>query len=183
MKSYYSQNKKGFFLAYVNIIVFIFIFFITFTQIIISSKIDFFKKNKVSNENIFELEFLDKIVSKELETIELYYKNNKIPDINYFFDTSTDNNKIFLLKNYEDRISLGGYRIYNDEKNSNYYNVLVKKLRNRNKTLTIQYIKEIKISNITYSLYATVKYQTNYSKFPEDLNFLEIERIWIKAND
>lgn len=132
---------------------------------------------------MISLHILDSIVSKELKTIELYFKNNKIPEINYFFDSNNNFNKIFLLDKFEDRISLGGYKIYQDEARIKYSNILIKKLENLKENLDIHYIKEIKIDNSSYSLYATINYKTNFSKFPESLTFHKIKRIWIKEND
>lgn len=175
--------KKGFFTVYVLFLLSIFLFFITITQIIINSKIDFFKNTQVSTKNVFDLQILDTIITTELKVIESYSKDNKILEINNFFDSDINNNKIFLIRRYEARISLGGYTIYNDGENVNYYNSLIKKLEKGIENIDIHYVKKINIDNASYSLYATINYKTNFSNLPENLTFFKIKRIWVKEND
>lgn len=185
MKKIYLYNKnKAFILVYTIFIIFLVISFILLSQLVVNSKASIYLNTIKYNASIKEIELLESIISKELETIEMYIHQNKILKIENFFDSSIDNNKIFLLSDYTNRISIAGYRIIDDIKNVDYSNSLREKLnKNLKNNINLHFIKTIEIEDEKYSIYATVNYKTDYSKKAEDLKEEKLKRIWIKKND
>lgn len=183
-KIYLFHKNKAFILVYTIFIIFLVISFILLSQLVVNSKTAIYLNTIKYDKSIKEINFLDSIINEELKTIEMYMLENKISKIENFFDSSIDNNKIFLLSDYANRISIAGYRIIDDNENINYLNFLKQKLNeNLKNNINIHFIKTIKIENEEYSLYATVNYKTNYSKEIEDLKEEKLKRIWIKKND
>lgn len=183
-KSYLFPKNKAFTLAYTVLVITLVISFILLSQLIINSKLSIYQNTVKYDNNLKELDFLDSIVSQELKNIEMYMLENKISKIEDFFDSSIDNNKIFMPADYENRISIAGYKILDDTKNSNYLDLLSKKLKeNFKNNINLHFMKTIQVENDKYIIFATVNYKTDYSKEPEDLKEEKLKRIWIKKDD
>lgn len=183
-KIYLFHKNKAFILVYTIFIIFLVISFILLSQLVVNSKTAIYLNTIKYDKSIKEIDFLDSIINKELKTIEMYMHENRISKIENFFDSSINNNKIYLLSDYDNRISTAGYRIIDDSENINYSNFLKQKLNeNLKDNINLHFIKTVKIENEEYSIYATINYKTNYSKKIEDLKEEKLKRIWIKKND
>ena len=102
-----------------------------------------------------------------------------------FLNSRQDKNgeKIFLIEEYNKRISFGGYRLLEDEKGKNYYNYLKDKIKGMYKPkVNVHFIKNIKIADKNYSLFATVEYEIGSSREPDTLHNGILTRMWIKEN-
>lgn len=185
MKKIYLYHKnKAFILVYTIFITFLVISFILLSQLVVNSKLAIYLNTLKYDSSTKEINFLECIINKEFKTIEMYMHENKISRIESFFDSSIDNNKIFLLPDYADRISVAGYRIIDDTENIDYSNLLKQKLNeNLKNNISLHFLKTIKIEDEEYSIYATINYKTYYSKEVKDLKEEKLKRIWIRKND
>ena len=100
-----------------------------------------------------------------------------------FIALSKDKKYIFSLDKYKDRISLGGYRLLEDNENINYSEYLNKKIINYStERCPVHFYKKIKIKEKTYSIKVTIKYKIGNIKNIDYLSEPIIERIWIKED-
>ena len=162
MKKYCTMNKnKAFIFLQVIIISFLFISLTLFIQILLNSRFNLYKTDIKTKESLQECDFLDKIIKQEFKNIE----------------------EIFLIDEYNKRISFGGYRLLEDENGKNYYNYLKDKIKKMYKTkVNVHFIKNIKIMDKFYSVFATVEYEIGSSREPDSLHNGILTRMWIKEN-
>ena len=68
-------------------------------------------------------------------------------------------------------------------KEKNYYNYLKDKIKGMYKPkVNVHFIKNIKIADKSYSLFATVEYEIGSSREPDTLYNGILTRMWIKEN-
>ena len=130
MKKYYTINKnKAFIFLQVIIISFLFISLTLFIQILLNSRFNLYKTDVKTQENFQDYDFLDEIIKQEFKNIEEKINNREIKDAIGYIVLSENGEKIFLINDYNKRISFGGYRLLEDEKGKNYYNYLKDKIK------------------------------------------------------
>ncbi len=184
MKKYCTMNKnKAFIFLQVIIISFLFISLILFIQILLNSRFNLYKADIKTEESLQECDFLDKIIKQEFKNIEEKINNREIKDVMEYISLSENREKIFLINEYDKRISFGGYRLLEDENGKNYYNYLKDKIKKMYKTkVNVHFIKNIKIMDKFYSVFATVEYEIGSSREPDSLHNGILTRMWIKEN-
>ena len=126
-----------------------------------------------------------KELKKEIDdkNIEEKINNREIKDVTEYISLSENGKKIFLIDEYNKRISFGGYRLLEDENGKNYYNYLKDKIKKMYKTkVNVHFIKNIKIMDKFYSVFATVEYEIGSSREPDSLHNGILTRMWIKEN-
>ena len=157
MKKYCTINKnKAFIFLQVIIISFLFISLTLFIQILLNSRFTLYKTD---------------------------IKNREIKDAIGYIVLSENGEKIFLINDYNKRISFGGYRLLEDQKGKNYYNYLKDKIKGMYKPkVNVHFVKNIKIADKNYSLFATVEYEIGSSREPNTLHNGILTRMWIKEN-
>ena len=70
-----------------------------------------------------------------------------------------------------------------DEKGKNYYNYLKDNIKGMYKLrVNVHFVKNIKIVDKNYSLFATVEYEIGSSREPDTLHNGILTRMWIKEN-
>ena len=130
MKKYYTINKnKAFIFLQVIIISFLFISLTLFIQILLNSRFTLYKADVKTQENFQDYDFLDEIIKQEFKNIEEKINNREIKDAIGYIVLSENGEKIFLINDYNKRISFGGYRLLEDQKGKNYYNYLKDKIK------------------------------------------------------
>ena len=83
------------------------------------------------------------------------------------------------FKNIEEKIN----RLLEDGNGKNYYNYLKDKIKKMYKTkVNVHFIKNIKIMDKFYSVFATVEYEIGSSREPDSLHNGILTRMWIKEN-
>ena len=184
MKKYCTMNKnKAFIFLQVIIISFLFISLTLFIQILLNSRFNLYKTDIKTEESLQECDFLDKIIKQEFKNIEEKINNREIKDVTEYISLSENGKKIFLIDEYNKRISFGGYRLLEDENGKNYYNYLKDKIKKMYKTkVNVHFIKNIKIMDKFYSVFATVEYEIGSSREPDTLHNGILTRMWIKEN-
>ena len=184
MKKYYTMNKnKAFIFLQVIIISFLFISLTLFIQILLNSRFTLYKTDVKTQENFQDYDFLDKIIKQEFKNIEEKINNREIKDVTEYIALSENGEKIFLIDEYNKRISFGGYRLLEDKNGKNYYNYLKDKIKKMYKTkVNVHFIKNIKIMDKVYSVFATVEYEIGSSREPDSLHNSILTRMWIKEN-
>ena len=144
---------------------------------------DSYKTDIKTQENFQDYDFLDEIIKQEFKNIEEKINNREIKDAIGYIVLSENGEKIFLINDYNKRISFGGYRLLEDEKGKNYYNYLKDKIKGMYKPkVNVHFIKNIKIADKSYSLFATVEYEIGSSREPDTLHNGILTRMWIKEN-
>ncbi len=184
MKKYYTMNKnKAFIFLQVIIISFLFISLTLFIQILLNSRFNLYKTDVKTQKNFQDYDFLDGIIKQEFKNIEEKINNKEIRDVTEYIVLSENGEKIFLIEEYNKRISFGGYRLLEDEKGKNYYNYLRDKIKRMYKPkVNVHFLKNIKITDKSYSLFATVEYEIGSSREPDTLHNGILTRMWIKEN-
>ena len=184
MKKYCTINKnKAFIFLQVIIISFLFISLILFIQILLNSRFTLYKADVKTQENFQDYDFLDEIIKQEFKNIEEKINNREIKDAIGYIVLSENGEKIFLINDYNKRISFGGYRLLEDQKGKNYYNYLKDKIKGMYKPrVNVHFVKNIKIADKNYSLFATVEYEIGSSREPDTLHNGILTRMWIKEN-
>ncbi|CDA08889.1 hypothetical protein ACDQ58_10475 [Fusobacterium animalis] len=184
MKKYCTINKnKAFIFLQVIIISFLFISLTLFIQILLNSRFNLYKTDVKTQENFQDYDFLDEIIKQEFKNIEEKINNREIKDAIGYIVLSENGEKIFLINDYNKRISFGGYRLLEDQKGKNYYNYLKDKIKGMYKPrVNVHFIKNIKITDKNYSLFATVEYEIGSSREPDTLHNGILTRMWIKEN-
>ena len=147
MKKYCTMNKnKAFIFLQVIIISFLFISLTLFIQILLNSRFNLYKSDVKTQENFQDYDFLDEIIKQEFKNIEEKINNREIKDVTEYITLSENGEKIFLIEEYNKRISFGGYRLLEDEKGKNYYNDLKDKIKGMYKPrVNVHFVKNIKI--------------------------------------
>ena len=70
-----------------------------------------------------------------------------------------------------------------DEKGKNYYNDLKDKIKGMYKPrVNVHFVKNIKITDKIYSIFATIEYEIGSSREPDSLHNGILTRMWIKEN-
>ena len=184
MKKYCTMNKnKAFIFLQVIIISFLFISLTLFVQILLTSRFNLYKTDVKTQENFQDYDFLDEIIKQEFKNIEEKINNREIKDVTEYIALSENGEKIFLIGEYNKRISFGGYRLLEDENGKNYYNYLKDKIKKMYKTkVNVHFIKNIKIADKNYSLFSRVEYEIGSSREPDSLHNGILTRMWIKEN-
>lgn len=184
MKKYCTMNKnKAFIFLQVIIISFLFISLTLFIQILLNSRFTLYKTDIKTQENFQDYDFLDEIIEQEFKNIEEKINNREIKDAIGYIVLSENGEKIFLINDYNKRISFGGYRLLEDQKGKNYYNYLKDKIKGMYKPrVNVHFVKNIKITDKNYSLFATVEYEIGSSREPDTLHNGILTRMWIKEN-
>ena len=184
MKKYCTMNKnKAFIFLQVIIISFLFISLTLFIQILLNSRFTLYKTDVKTQENFQDYDFLDEIVKQEFKNIEEKINNREIKDVTEYITLSKDGEKLFLIDNYNKRISFGGYKLLEDEKGKNYYAYLKDKIKGMYKSkVNVHFVKNIKIVDKVYSIFATVEYEIGSSREPDTLYNGILTRMWIKEN-
>ena len=179
MKKYCTMNKnKAFIFLQVIIISFLFISLTLFVQILLNSRFNLYKTDVRTQENFQDYDFLDEIIKQEFKNIEEKINNREIKDVTEYITLSENGEKIF-----NKRISFGGYRLLEDEKGKNYYNHLKDKIKGMYKPkVNVHFVKNIKIADKDYSLFATIEYEIGSSREPDTLHNGILTRMWIKEN-
>ena len=125
MKKYCTMNRnKAFIFLQVVIISLLFISLTLFVQILLNNRFNLYKIDVKVQENFQDYDFLDEIIKQEFKNIEEKINNREIKDVTEYITLSENGEKIFLIEEYNERISFGGYRLLEDEKGKNYYNHL-----------------------------------------------------------
>ena len=184
MKKYCTMNKnKAFIFLQVIIISFLFISLTLFIQILLNSRFNLYKTDIKTEESLQECDFLDKIIKQEFKNIEEKINNREIKDAIGYIVLSENGEKIFLINDYNKRISFGGYRLLEDQKGKNYYNYLKDKIKAMyKKSFNVHFIKNIEIADKKYSIFATVEYEIGSSKETDSLHNGILTRMWVKEN-
>ena len=184
MKKYCTMNKnKAFIFLQVIIISFLFISLTLFIQILLNSRFTLYKTDVKTQENFQDYDFLDEIVKQEFKNIEEKINNREIKDVTEYITLSKDGEKLFLIDNYNKRISFEGYKLLEDEKGKNYYAYLKDKIKGMYKSkVNVHFVKNIKIVDKVYSIFATVEYEIGSSREPDTLYNGILTRMWIKEN-
>ena len=184
MKKYYTMNKnKAFIFLQVIIISFLFISLTLFIQILLNSRFTLYKTDVKTQENFQDYDFLDGIIKQEFKNIEEKINNREIKNVTEYIALSENGEKIFLIEEYNKRISFGGYRLLEDEKGKNYYNDLKDKIKGMYKPrVNVHFVKNIKITDKIYSIFATIEYEIGSSREPDTLHNGILTRMWIKEN-
>ena len=158
MKKYCTMNKnKAFIFLQVIIISFLFISLTLFIQILLNSRFNLYKTDIKTKESLQECDFLDKIIKQEFKNIEEKINNREIKDVTEYISLS--------------------------ENGKNYYNYLKDKIKKMYKTkVNVHFIKNIKIMDKFYSVFATVEYEIGSSREPDSLHNGILTRMWIKEN-
>lgn len=177
------NKNKAFIFLQVIIISFLFISLILFIQILLNSRFNLYKTDVKTQENFQDYDFLDEIVKQEFKNMEEKINNREIKDVTEYITLSKDGEKLFLIDNYNKRISFGGYKLLEDEKGKNYYAYLKDKIKGMYKPkVNVHFVKNIKIVDKVYSIFATVKYEIGSSREPDTLYNGILTRMWIKEN-
>lgn len=184
MKKYCTMNKnKAFIFLQVIIISFLFISLTLFIQILLNSRFNLHKTDIKTQENFQSYDFLDEIIKQEFKDIEEKINNKEIKDVTEYITLSGNGEKLFLIDDYNKRISFGGYKLLEDEKGKNYYNYLKNKIKEMYKPrVNIHFVKNIKFADKVYSIFATVEYEIGSSREPDTLYNGILTRMWIKEN-
>ena len=184
MKKYCTMNKnKAFIFLQVIIISLLFISLTLFIQILLNSRFTLYKTDVKTQENFQDYDFLDEIVKQEFKNIEEKINNREIKDVTEYITLSKDGEKLFLIDNYNKRISFGGYKLLEDEKGKNYYAYLKDKIKGMYKSkVNVHFVKNIKIVDKVYSIFATMEYEIGSSREPDTLYNGILTRMWIKEN-
>ncbi len=184
MSFHYTSKKRGFILFSVVIISFLLISIVLLIQIFVNSRLELYKTNFEKSKIISDKYFLEEILKRELELVEMEIKNKNIAYAYEFFSLNRDKKEIFKLDDYSERITLGGYRLCEDRVNFDYKKYLKDKLEKISKLeLDISYQKSIKIQEKTIIIYATVSYESGFPKEINNLTKAKLKRIWIKEDD
>ena len=171
MKKYCTMNKnKAFIFLQVIIISFLFISLTLFIQILLNSRFNLYKTDIKTQESFQDYDFLDEIIKQEFKNIEEKINNREIKDVTEYIALSENGEKLFLIAEYNKRISFGGYRLLEDEKGM--YKPKV----------NVHFVKNIKIADKIYFLFATVEYEIGSSREPDTLHNGILTRMWIKEN-
>ncbi|MDC7955992.1 hypothetical protein PKF05_09155 [Fusobacterium simiae] len=184
MKKYCTMNKnKAFIFLQVIIISFLFISLTLFIQILLNSRFNLYKTDVKTQESFQDYDFLDEIIKQEFKNIEEKINNREIKDVTEYITLSKDEEKLFLIDDYNKRISFGGYKLLEDEKGKNYYSYLKDKIKGMYKPkVNVHFVKGIKIADKVYSIFATVEYEIGSSREPDTLYNGVLTRMWIKEN-
>ena len=106
MKKYCTINKnKAFIFLQVIIISFLFISLTLFIQILLNSRFTLYKTDVKTQENFQDYDFLDEIIKREFKNIEEKINNREIKDVTEYIALSENGEKIFLIAEYNKRIS------------------------------------------------------------------------------
>ena len=133
-------------------------------------------------ENIANL-IIERRSKNPFKNIEEKINNREIKDVTEYIALSENGEKIFLIDKYNKRVSFGGYRLLEDEKGKNYYNYLKDKIKGMYKPrVNVHFVKNIKIADKIYFLFATVEYEIGSSREPDTLHNGILTRMWIKEN-
>lgn len=184
MKKYFTTNKnKAFIFIQVIILSFLFISLTLFIQVLLNNRFIIYKSDIKVEENFQDYDFLEQIIKQEFKNIEKKINNREMKEATDFISLSKDGQKVFLIDDYNKRISLGGYRLFKDKNKENYYDYLKDKIRRMYKTkLNIHFFKNIKIEDKLYSIFATLEYEIGSSREPDSLHNGILTRMWIKEN-
>ena len=125
-------------------------------------------------------------VCREKKNINHYFNfdiSETMLVVTEYIALSENGEKIFLIEEYNKRISFGGYRLLEDEKGKNYYNHLKDKIKGMYKPkVNVHFVKNIKITDKIYSIFATIEYEIGSSREPDTLHNGILTRMWIKEN-
>lgn len=177
-----NKNNRAFILIYSTIFSFFLISLILLIQIILNSKIENFKFNKLSLEEYSNVEFLNSILLKELKLIENISQEENIEDISGFFDTSLNKNKIFNSE-FEEKSSFG-YSLMVENNNLNPKIYVEEMIRNSLENyINLNFKKTIYVDNEEYIIKANLEYDIKEEKNINNLPNGIIKRIWIEKND
>lgn len=177
------HKKRAFALVQVIIVIFLFMSLLTMMQFFLNNSFRYFQLEKDTVENKQDILFLKNILDEEFKIIEDEINNSNIDRAMDFITLSKDKKYIFSLDKYKDRISLGGYRLLEDNENINYSEYLNKKIINYStERCPVHFYKKIKIKEKTYSIKVTIKYKIGNIKNIDYLSEPIIERIWIKED-
>lgn len=185
MKKYCTTNKnKAFIILGTVLLAFLILSISLVIQILVNNKYKI-TENQYKIEIFFNgIDYLDNIMKAEIKIIEELINNEKIGNTESYFDKNLNDEKIFLLTNFNERISKGGYRIYSDNKNKNYYQTLDEQIKKSYpKSVTIYYEKKIFFYNKKILLRAKIDYTTDFLKKPENLKNGILKGIEIIEND
>lgn len=184
MKKYCTMNKnKAFIFLQVIIISFLFISLTLFIQILLNSRFTLYKADVKTQESFQDYDFLDEIIKQEFKNIEEKINNREIKDVIEFITLSKDGEKLFLIDDYNKRISFGGYRLLEDEEGKDYYKYLKDKIKGMYKPrVNVHFIKNIEVADKVYSIFATVEYEIGSSREADTLYNGVLTRMWIKEN-
>ena len=161
MKKYCIMNRnKAFIFLQVIIISLLFISLTLFVQILLNNRFNLYKIDVKAQENFQDYDFLDEIIKQEFKNIEEKINSREIKDVIEYISLSENGEKLFLIDEYNKRLSFGGYRLLEDEKDKNYYNYLKDKIKAMyKKSFNVHFIKNIEIADKKYSIFATVEYE------------------------
>ncbi|MBS9776446.1 MAG: hypothetical protein KGV57_05120 [Fusobacterium sp.] len=184
IRSWRAKKEKGFILFSVVVISFLIISLVFLIQIFVNSRVEIYKSNLEQSKIISEKYFLEEIIKKELDLIESEIKNKNISYAYEYFSINKDEKKeIFKIDKYSNRISYGGYRLYEDREKFNYKSYLQSRLeRIYIKKFPVDYIKEIYFQGKIIELRARIKYSFT-SKEVDDLGSPELQRIKIRIKE
>ncbi len=180
VRSWRAKKEKGFILFSVVVISFLIISLVFLIQIFVNSRVEIYKSNLEKSKIISEKYFLEEIIKKELNLIENEIKNKNISYAYEYFSINKEEKKeIFRIDKYSNRISYGGYRLYEDREKFNYKNYLQDKLEKIYfGKFPLTYVKEIYFPDKIIELRAVIKYSF-ISKEVDDLKNPQLQRIKI----
>ena len=184
MKKYCTMNRnKAFIFLQVVIISLLFISLTLFVQILLNNRFNLYKIDVKVQENFQDYDFLDEIIKQEFKNIEEKINSREIKDVIEYISLSENGEKLFLIDEYNKRLSFGGYRLLEDEKGKNYYNYLKDIIKGMYKpSVNVHFIKNIEIADKKYSIFATVEYEIGSSKETDSLHNGILTRMWVKEN-
>lgn len=183
MKKYCITNKnKAFIILGTVLLGFLILSTILVIQILVNNKYKIIEEQYKMNKFLNGIDYLDNIIRAEIKTIEEFINNEKIENVESYFDKNLNDEKIFLLSNFNERISKGGYKIYSD--NKNYYQILDEQIKKSYpKSVTIYYEKNIFFNNKKILIRGKIDYVTDIFKRPENLKNGVLKGIEIIEND
>ena len=177
------NRNKAFIFLQVIIISLLFISLTLFVQILLNNRFNLYKIDVKAQENFQDYDFLDEIIKQEFKNIEEKISNREIKDVIEYISLSENGEKLFLIDEYNKRLSFGGYRLLEDEKGKNYYNYLKDIIKGMYKPrVNVHFIKNIEVADKKYSIFATVKYEIGSSKETDSLHNGILTRMWVKEN-
>ena len=175
------NRNKAFIFLQVIIISLLFISLTLFVQILLNNRFNLYKIDVKAQENFQDYDFLDEIIKQEFKNIEEKISNREIKDVIEYISLSENGEKLFLIDEYNKRLSFGGYRLLEDEKGKNYYNYLKDIIKGMYKPrVNVHFI--IEIADKKYSIFATVEYEIGSSKETDSLHNGILTRMWVKEN-